>query len=510
MERYIMTIDEGTTSARAIVFDHSGEVVSVSQKEFNQYYPKPGWLEQNPIEIWTTTMEVIQKCMNKKKISPDQIAALGITNQRETVVVWDKNTGDPVYSDIVWGDRRTAEHCDWLKENGYEQMIKDKTGLVVDPEFSAGKIKWILDNVEGAREKAEKGDLYFSNIDGWVLWNLTGRKVHATDPSNASRTSLFNIHTLEWDDELLKLFDIPKSMCPEVKDSVGHFGVTGDKRLFNGKEIPIEGILGDQMAATFGQGCFNKGEGKMTYGTAGVFDVNCGDKPLVSNSGLVTSIAWKIGDKVQYLFEGVVFNAGSTIQWLRDELRVIESSADSEYFARKSTLPAGTVYFIPSFSGLGAPIWDAYARGTIFGMSRGTEKNDIIRAALDSLGYQTRDMVDAVAEDLGSPLNFLRVDGGACKNDLMTQFVADIQGIDIERPENIETTAAGAAYAAGLSIGYWDSPEDIIKNRKVDRIFKPEMPTEKRERLYAGWKNCLHALQVWSDGEKELILADNK
>lgn len=508
MEKYIMTIDEGTTSARAIVFDHSGEIVSVSQNEFNQYYPKPGWLEQNPIEIWTTTLEVIRRCMAKKNLLPEQIEAIGITNQRETIVVWDKNTGDPVYRDIVWGDRRTAEHCDWLKENGYEQMIKDKTGLVVDPEFSAGKVMWILDNVEGARERAEKGELIFSNIDGWILWNLTGGKVHATDPSNASRTSLYNIHTLEWDDELLELFKIPKSMCPEVRSSCGSFGYTDTSDIFGGANIPIEGILGDQMAATFGQCCFEKGEAKMTYGTAGVFDAIIGDEPLESKSGLVTSIAWKIGDEVQYLLEGVVFNSGSTIQWLRDELGVIESAADSEYFAAKSTLPPGTVYFIPSFSGLGAPNWDAYARGTIFGMSRGTVKNDIIRAALDSLGYQTRDMVDALAEDLGQPLTMLRVDGGACNNNIMTQFVADIQGIDVERPSNVETTAAGAAYIAGLSVGYWKDKNDIIQNRKVDKVFKPEMDAKQRERLYAGWTNCIKALTNWSQGEKELILQD--
>ncbi len=508
MGTYIMTIDEGTTSVRTIVFDHSGEIVSAAQKEFNQYYPQPGWLEQDPVEIWTTTMDVIQKCMAAGQLSPEEIAAIGITNQRETIVVWDRNTGDPIYRDIVWGDRRTAEHCDWLKANGYEQMIKDKTGLVVDPEFSAGKIMWILDNVQGAREKAERGELYFSNIDGWVLWNLTGRTVHATDPSNASRTSLFNIHTLQWDEELLRLFRIPANMCPEVRDSCGNFGYTNVDVLFGGAKIPVEGILGDQMAATFGQCCFRKGDAKMTYGTAGVFDANCGSEPVASGSGLVTTIGWKIGDEVQYLLEGVVFNAGSTIQWLRDEMGLIEESRDSEYFAEKSTLPLGTVYFVPSFSGLGAPNWDAYARGTIFGMSRGTRKNDLIRAALDSLGYQTRDMVDAVSGDLGAPISTLRVDGGACRNNIMTQFVADIQGIEVERPSNVETTAAGAAYIAGLSIGFWKDKNDIIRNRKVDRVFHPEMDDGRRQRLYAGWTNSLRALMQWSRGERKLLLND--
>lgn len=508
MEKYIMTIDEGTTSARAVVFDHNGEIVSVSQNEFNQYYPKPGWLEQNPIEIWTTTLEVMRRAMGRVNLTADQIMAIGITNQRETSVVWDRKTGDPVYRDIVWGDRRTAGHCDWLKENGYEQMIKEKTGLVVDPEFSAGKIMWILDNVEGARERAEAGELVFGNIDTWILWNLTGGKVHATDPSNASRTSLYNIHTLEWDDELLKLFNIPKSMCPEVRDSGGDFGVTNTPEAFGGAAVPITGILGDQMAATFGQCCFNKGEGKMTFGTAGVFDVNCGDEPVDSKSGLLTTIGWKIGDEIQYLLEGVVFNAGSTIQWLRDELDCIEESADSEYFAKKSQLPLGTVYFVPCFSGLGAPNWDAYARGMIMGMSRGATKNDIIRAALDSLGYQTRDMVDSVGSDLGEPMKVLCIDGGAAHNNLMSQFVADINGIDVERPTNVETTAAGAAYIAGLQVGYWKNMDEIIAARKVDKVFKPEMDAKQRERLYAGWLNCLNAIMTWSKGEKELLAQD--
>jgi glycerol kinase len=502
MNEYILTIDEGTTSARAIIFDHSGEIISLSQKEFTQYYPHPGWIEQDPIEIWTTTMEVIGKCMMQSGLAPEQIKAIGITNQRETVVVWDKNTGTPVYNDIVWGDRRTAPYCDELKAAGYEPMVKSKTGLIIDAYFSGTKIKWILDNVEGAREAAEKGDLIFSNIDGWILWNLTKGEAHMTDYSNASRTLLFNIHTLDWDDELLELLTIPKSMCPEVKESSGHFANTKVHNLFEGREVPIEGIIGDQMSATFGQCCFEKGQCKITWGTAGTMTMNTGDEAIESQNGMLTTIGWGLNGEVQYLLEGTVYNAGSSVQWLRDEMKFLESSGDSEYFAAKSTLPLGTCYVVPSFSGLGAPYWDSYARGTIFGMSRGTAKNDIIRATLDSIGYQTRDILASIAEDMGQEIKLLRVDGGACNNNIITQFTSDILGIDVERPSNVETTAAGAAYLAGLSVGYWKDEADILNNRKVDKVFKPEMSAEQRESLYAGWKNCVKALMVWSEGEK--------
>ncbi len=502
MQEYIMTIDEGTTSARAMVFDKAGQVVSMAQKEFNQYYPKPGWHEQNPIEIWTTTMGVIGKCMTDANLEAAQIKAIGITNQRETVVVWDKNTGVPIYNDIVWDDRRTAEFCDELRAAGKEDMIKDKTGLVIDAYFSASEINWILNNVEGARAKAEAGDLYFSNIDGWILWNLTGRKVHKTDYSNASRTQLFNIKTLDWDDELLELFDVPKIMCPEVQESCSYFGDTAVSQLFEGKHIPICGILGDQQSAVFGQCCFEKGQVKMTYGTAGCMLMNIGDKPLVSENGLLTTVGWGINGEVTYIFEGTVYNAGSTIQWLRDEMDFIESAPDSEYFAAKSTMPAGEIYLVPAFSGLGAPFWDSYARGTIFGLSRGAAKNDIIRAGLDSLGYQTRDIMAAMESDMGGKVELLRIDGGAAMNNISSQFTADILGIDVERPTNIETTAAGAAYCAGLYAGYWKDTEDILKNRKVDKVFKPEMDEEERERLYGGWRNCIDALMFWSKGKK--------
>lgn len=504
MKEYILTIDEGTTSARAIIFDHGGEIVALAQNEFTQYYPQPGWLEQDPIEIWTTTMEVIGKCMIQSGLQAEQIKAIGITNQRETVVVWDKNTGIPVYNDIVWGDRRTAPYCDELKTNGYEEMIKAKTGLIADSYFSGTKIKWILDNVEGAREAAEKGDLIFSNIDGWILWNLTKGEAHMTDYSNASRTLLFNIHTLDWDDELLELFTIPKSMCPQVKSSSGLFAYTKVETLFEGREIPVAGIIGDQMSATFGQCCFEKGQCKITWGTAGTLTMNTGETPMESKNGLLTTIGWGLDGKVQYLLEGTVYNAGSSVQWLRDEMRFLEASPDSEFFAAKSTLPAGTCYVVPSFSGLGAPWWDSYARGTIFGLSRGANKNDIIRATLDSIGYQTRDILDAVAADLGEEITLLRVDGGACNNNIVTQFTSDILGIDVERPENVETTAAGAAYLAGLAVGYWENEQDVVNNRRVDKVFEPKMEAPQRERLYAGWMNCVKSLMVWSEGEKSL------
>lgn len=504
MEEFILTIDEGTTSARAILFNHAGDIAGVAQKEFTQFYPQPGWIEQDPVEIWTTTMEVIEKCMTQSGISEDQIKAIGITNQRETVVVWDKNTGVPVYNDIVWGDRRTADYCEELKAAGHEPMVKAKTGLIVDAYFSGTKIKWILDNVDGARAKAEKGDLIFSNIDGWILWNLTKGEAHMTDYSNASRTLLFNIHTLQWDDDLLQLLNIPKSMCPEVKESSGHFAMTKTRNVFRGKHVPVEGIIGDQMSATFGQCCFEKGQCKISWGTAGTMTMNTGSEAIVSKNGMLTTIGWGLKGEVQYLLEGTVYNAGSSIQWLRDEMRFLEASGDSEFFAAKSTLPIGTCYVVPAFSGLGAPWWDSYARGTIFGMSRGTQKNDVIRATLDSIGYQTRDILDSIAEDMGQKIKLLRVDGGACRNNIITQFTADILGIDVERPVNVESTAAGAAYLAGLSIGFWKDKQEIMATRKVDKIFSPKMDGIQREKLYAGWINCVKALMAWSEGTKKI------
>lgn len=505
MAKYILTIDEGTGSARAILFDHDGKPVSIAQNEFNQYYPHPGWIEQDPKEIWATTTEVINKCKKAAGVTDDDILAVGITNQRETTVVWDKNTGLPVYNAIVWGDNRQeiVDGYNDLRKEGYEEVLKDKTGLVCDTEFSALKLKWILDHVEGTREKAKNGELYFGNIDCWILWNLTRGAAHKTDYSNASRTALFNIKTLDWDQELLDKFDIPREMMPEVCDTCSHFGDTRVGTTFQ-KPLPIMSLIGDQMAATFGQACFNEGECKMTFGTAGVFDSIIGEEPKKSESGLLTSIAWGLDGKITYLFEGVVFNSGSTIQYLRDELRFLEASPDSEFFAKKSKAPRGTVYFLPMFSGIGAPYWDAYAKGTIFGLTRGITKNDIISAAQDSLGYQTRDMVDAVISDTGKQVETLYIDGGAANNDLIAQFNADIMGINVDRPESVETTAAGAAYMAGLGVGFWGGFDDIKKARKSERIFKPEMSEHDREKLYAGWKNCINALKIWGQGTQDI------
>jgi len=494
MREFILTIDEGTTSARAIVFNHEGDCVSVAAKEFTQYYPASGWLEHDPNEIWTTTIEVIKKAMQNGNIADNEIKAIGITNQRETTVVWDKCTGKPVYNAIVWGDRRTAEFCDGLRNKGYEPIIKQKTGLVLDPYFSGTKVRWILDHVEGAREKAENGDLLFSNIDGWIIWNLTGGKAHVTDYSNASRTLMFNINDLKWDNELLSMLDVPANMLPEVKQSSGYFA-TATKIFKN--QIPITGVAGDQMAATFGQCCFEKGMSKFTYGTAGVMTMNIGDKPIASKNGLLTTIGWGLNGKVVYLMEGIVYNAGSAIQWLRDELKFIEASPDSEFFAKKVG-DDNEVYVVPAFTGFAAPYWDAYARGTIVGLSRGTSKNNIIRATLESLSYQTKDLVDALAEDFGQRLPLLKVDGGACRNDLMTQFTSDILDMDVERPSNVETTAAGAAYLAGLAVGYWKNEEEIVQYRKIDKVFHPSMDEETRKKLYKGWKRAVNAALAWS------------
>lgn len=504
-KKYILTIDEGTTSARAILFNHDGMPVSIAQNEFNQYYPHPGWIEQDPKEIWATTTEVINKCKKQAGVDDDDILAIGITNQRETCVVWDKETGVPVYNAIVWGDNRQeiVDGYNAMRADGYEEVLKEKTGLVCDPEFSALKVKWILDNVEGTRYRAKQGELYYGNIDCWILWNLTRGKAHKTDYSNASRTALFNIKTLDWDQELLDKFDIPREMMPEVCDSMGNFGEVHMGTTFQ-KPLPITAILGDQMAATFGQACFEEGDCKMTFGTAGVFDSIIGNEPKKSESGLLTSIAWGIDGKITYLFEGVVMNSGSTIQYLRDEMRFLEGTSDSEFFAKKAKMPRGTAYFLPMFSGVGAPYWDAYAKGALFGLTRGIDKNDIILAALDSLGYQTRDMVDATMRDTGKPITILKIDGGAAKNDLIAQFNADICGIDVDRPTSVEMTAAGAAFMAGLAVDFWTSFDDIKKARESEKIFKPEMPEAQKEKLYAGWMNCINTLKVWGEGTQEI------
>lgn len=497
MDEYILSIDQGTTSSRAIVFNKAGEALGVAQKEFKQIYPKPGWVEHDASEIWGTTIGVVADALGQVNIKPRQIAGIGITNQRETTVVWDAETGAPIHNAIVWQDRRTAEICDDLKEKGLEDTIRQKTGLVVDAYFSGTKIKWILDNVEGAREKAEAGKLRFGTIDTWLIWKLTGGDVHVTDYSNASRTLIYNIHDLTWDEELLEVLDIPKSMLPEVKSSSEVYGKTAVDD-FLGSNIPIAGIAGDQQAATFGQGCYEEGMAKNTYGTGCFMLMNTGEEAVISENGLLTTIAWGLDGKVNYALEGSIFIAGAAVQWLRDEMSLIEESPDSEYFATKVDGTDG-VYVVPAFAGLGAPYWDMYARGTIVGLTRGTNKDHIIRATLESLAYQTRDVLEAMEADSGLDLKELKVDGGAVANDFLMQFQADILGTPVERPEYTETTALGAAYLAGLAVGYWENKEEVLAKRRVDKVFEAEMAKEEKENLYAGWKKAVERSKDWAE-----------
>ncbi|MGB9780187.1 glycerol kinase GlpK [Caldanaerobacter sp.] len=496
MAKYVMALDQGTTSSRAIIFDHSGKMVASLNKEFRQIYPKPGWVEHDPMEIWESQIEVAKGVIEKAGIKPEDIVAIGITNQRETTVVWDKNTGKPIYNAIVWQCRRTAPICDDLKNKGFDTKIREKTGLVVDAYFSGTKVKWILDNVEGAREKAEKGELLFGNIDTWLIWNLTKGKVHVTDYSNASRTMLFNIHDLKWDKEILEELNIPENMLPEVKPSSHVYGYT-DKSLF-GVEIPIAGDAGDQQAALFGQVCFKPGMAKNTYGTGCFMLMNTGEKAVPSKTGLLTTIAWGIDGKVEYALEGSIFITGAAIQWLRDELRIIDSAPQSEEYALKVEDTNG-VYVVPAFVGLGAPYWDMYARGVIVGLTRGAKREHIIRATLESIAYQTRDVLEAMQEDSGIKLQALKVDGGASANNFLMQFQADILGVPVDRPQVIETTALGAAYLAGLAVGFWNSKEEIEKNWNIDRRFEPKMEEEKREKLYKGWKKAVERAMKWAE-----------
>ncbi|MDI6600779.1 MAG: glycerol kinase GlpK [Thermoanaerobacteraceae bacterium] len=496
MAKYVMALDQGTTSSRAILFDHSGRIVSVANKEFTQIYPKPGWVEHDPMEIWGSQIGVAQEAIRKAGVDPSDIAAIGITNQRETTIVWDKNTGKPIYNAIVWQCRRTAAICDALKASGFDKKITEKTGLIVDAYFSGTKIKWILDNVEGAREKAEKGELLFGNVDSWLIWNLTGGKVHVTDYSNASRTMLFNIHELKWDQDILKELNIPEKMLPTPMPSSHVYGVT-DKELF-GVEIPIAGAAGDQQAALFGQACYKPGMAKNTYGTGCFMLMNTGEKAVPSHNGLLTTIAWGIDGKVEYALEGSIFIAGAAIQWLRDELRIIDNSPQSEEYATKVEDTAG-VYVVPAFVGLGAPYWDMYARGTIVGLTRGAKREHLIRATLESLAYQTRDVLEAMQEDSGINLAALKVDGGACTNNFLMQFQADILGVPVDRPQVIETTALGAAYLAGLATGFWKDKDEIAANWNVDRQFKPSMDEEKKEKLYKGWKKAVERSLNWAE-----------
>lgn len=497
MKKYVMALDQGTTSCRAILFDKESKIVGITQKEFTQIYPKAGWVEHNAEEIWSTQYGVIAELIAKTGIKVDEIASIGITNQRETTVVWDKNTGKPVYNAIVWQCRRTTAICDDLKAKGYEDMVREKTGLVVDAYFSGTKVKWILDNVEGARAKAEKGELLFGTTDTWLIWKLTGGKVHVTDYSNASRTMMFNIRELHWDKELLTMLDVPQGMLPEVHNSSEVYGNT-DPGVFLGFEVPIAGVAGDQQAALFGQACFEPGDAKNTYGTGCFMLMNTGDKIYSSKHGLLTTIAWGVDGKVEYALEGSTFIAGAAIQWLRDGLKVIDGAPDSEYYAKKVSDTDG-VYFVPAFVGLGAPYWNMRARGGIFGLTRGTTKYHIIRAALDSLAYQTKDVLGSMEADSGISLKSLRVDGGAVANNLLMQFQADILGTRVDRPEIIETTALGAAYLAGLAVGFWTSKEELASRWLLDKRFEPDMEEEKRAKLYKGWMKAVERTKDWED-----------
>ena len=488
MEKYILALDQGTSSSRAIVFDHEGTVRSVAQMEFTQHFPKPGWVEHNPRDIWSSEAAVIAEAITSLGIGGKEIAAIGITNQRETTIVWDAATGEPVYNAIVWQDRRTSEYCDSLKQQGLVEKIRQKTGLIIDAYFSGTKIKWILDNVPGARERAEKGELRFGTVDTWLIWNLTRGDVHVTDVSNASRTMLFNINTLEWDRELLDLLDIPASMMPEVRSSSEVYGYT--KTTIFAHEVPIAGIAGDQQAALFGQMCLAPGSVKNTYGTGCFLLMNTGEKPIMSKNNLLTTIAWKIGETVNYALEGSIFVGGSVVQWLRDGLGVIRSSADVEALAA-SVPDNGGVYFVPALTGMGAPYWDQYAHGTICGITRGTTAAHIARAALEGIAFQTMDIVGAMEKDAGMPLSELKVDGGASRNNLLMQFQADVLGASVIRPKVTETTAMGACYLAGLAVGYWSSLDEIRLQWSVDREFTPSASPETVSALKEGWADAI-------------------
>lgn len=489
-------MDQGTTSSRAIIFNYDGQILGSISQEFEQIYPKAGWVEHNPTDIWNTQLQVTRDILKKTGIRSEEIAAIGITNQRETTLVWDRETGKPVYNAVVWQCRRTASICDELKARGWVDKIRQKTGLVIDAYFSGTKIKWILDNVEGVRERAEKGELLFGNVDTWLIWNLTKGKVHVTDYSNASRTMLFNIHNLDWDEEILTELNIPRSMLPTVKPSSHIYGYTDPTII--GAEIPIAGIAGDQQAALFGQACFQPGMAKNTYGTGCFMLMNTGEKAVPSQNGLLTTIAWGVNGKVEYALEGSIFIAGAVVQWLRDELKIIDNAPQSEDYATKVNDTNG-VYLVPAFVGLGAPYWDMYARGAIVGLTRGAKKEHIIRAALEAIAYQTRDVLEAMEKDSGIKLSTLKVDGGAVKNNFLMQFQGDILGVPVERPVVNETTALGAAYLAGLAVGYWPSKEEIAGKWAVDRKFQPEMGTEEREKLFAGWKKAVERALKWEE-----------
>ncbi|MTH53442.1 glycerol kinase GlpK [Bacillus mangrovi] len=495
MEKYILSLDQGTTSSRAILFNKNAEIVHVAQREFTQHFPKPGWVEHSANEIWGTILAVIATALSEANITADQIAGIGITNQRETTVVWDKNTGQPVYNAIVWQSRQTAPICEELKEKGLNDKFRDKTGLLIDAYFSGTKVKWILDNVEGAREKAEKGDLLFGTIDTWLIWKLSGRKAHVTDYSNASRTLMYNIYDLQWDDELLEILEVPKSMLPEVRPSSEVYAETVDYHFF-GHNIPIAGVAGDQQAALFGQACFERGMAKNTYGTGCFMLMNTGEEAIKSDHGLLTTLAWGVNGKVEYALEGSIFVAGSAIQWLRDGLRMIKDSKDSETYAERVTSTDG-VYVVPAFVGLGTPYWDSDVRGAVFGLTRGSSKEHFIRATLESLAYQSRDVLDAMEADSGISLKTLRVDGGAVKNNFLMEFQSNLLGVPVERPEINETTALGSAYLAGLAVGFWKDQSEISERWAIDQTFEPDMEEKEREGLYEGWKKAVNAARAF-------------
>lgn len=495
MTKYVMALDQGTTSSRCIIYDKKGNMMSVAQKEFTQIYPKDGWVEHDAMEIWSTQMGVAQEALLKIGCTYKDIEAIGITNQRETTIVWDKDTGLPICNAIVWQCRRTAKYCDRLLSSGYGEMIRRKTGLLIDAYFSGTKLKWILDNVVGAREKAEEGKLLFGTVETWLIWKMTGGKVHVTDYSNASRTMMFNINTLTWDEDILKLLEIPASMLPVPVPSSCVYGET-DPTIFGGP-IKIGGAAGDQQAALFGQTCFDVGEGKSTYGTGSFLLVNTGEKPVFSKNGLVTTIAWGLDGKVNYALEGSVFVCGAAIQWLRDEINILEKSSDSEAMAMAVEDSCGLIV-VPAFVGLGAPYWDPYARGAVMGITRGANKNHLVRATLESLAYQTRDLIDAMTDDLGTRITSLKVDGGACINNFLMQFQSDILNCTVKRPVCVETTSLGAAYLAGLAVGYWENKEDVVHNWQTDRIFEPSMEDEKREELLKGWKKAVSRVRDWA------------
>ncbi|TGY43272.1 glycerol kinase GlpK [Clostridium sartagoforme] len=498
MSKYIVSLDQGTTSSRAIIFDKEQNILGVSQKEINQIYPKKGWVEHNPMEIWASQYGVLQEAIAKANIKVSEIAAIGITNQRETTILWDKATGEPIYNAIVWQCRRTADICEKLKEDkDFVEYVRDNTGLVMDAYFSATKIKWILDNVEGARDRAERGEILFGTVDTWLLWKLTEGKIHVTDYTNASRTMLYNIKELKWDSRILEKLNIPINILPEVKNSSEIYGYAdiGGK---NGELVPIAGIAGDQQAALFGQGCFNKGDSKNTYGTGCFLLMNTGEEIVKSNKGLITTIAIGIDNKVQYALEGSVFMGGAIIQWIRDELRLVNDAQDTEYFAKKVD-DNGGVYIVPAFTGLGAPYWDMYARGAIFGLTRGANRNHIIRAALEAIAYQSKDVLDAMEEDAGCKIKALKVDGGASRNGLLMQFQSDIVGAKVIRPIISETTALGAAFLAGLAVGFWKNKDEIESSFYISEEYEPKIEIEERNKLYKGWKKAVERVKGWEE-----------